>query len=108
MFQAQRRDPVRLTREQLEANIVMRVEPEYPQAARRARVSGTVTLDVTVSEDGSVIRVDLIDGPAVFNRTAVLTVSGWEFRPTIVDGESVRAIGEVRLEFAPPADSQEQ
>ncbi|MGO4551371.1 energy transducer TonB [Lysobacter sp. 2RAF19] len=74
-----------------------RVEPQYPQAAARAKTSGFVEVEFTVSPDGSVASVSVVNAqPArTFEAAAVKAVKQWQFAP---GGDSR---GKVRLDFQP-------
>jgi periplasmic protein TonB len=58
-------------------------KPDYPSLARRRNWQGTVTLAVTVSEQGSVTQVTLhkSSGHELLDKTALKTVKTWHFIP---------------------------
>ena len=47
----------------MERLLTHKVDPIYPEAARRAKVQGVVILDVTIGPDGTVVDVHAISGP---------------------------------------------
>jgi TonB family protein len=55
-------------------------------ADRTAGISGTVMLEVSVSNLGRVSGVRVISGPPELRSRAVETVSRWRFKPALVDG----------------------
>jgi len=65
-------------------------KPKYPALARRRNWQGTVTLSVTVSEQGSVDRITLhrSSGHALLDKTALKTVKTWHFLPGRENGHA--------------------
>jgi TonB family protein len=49
-------------------------------------VSGTVMVEVSISEQGNVTNVRVISGPQALRSTAIQTVQKWKFKPYLVDG----------------------
>jgi protein TonB len=58
-----------------------RVEPEYPEAAKNARVEGDVSMRVIVDQEGLVRDVQVEDGNAQLAPAAVDAVRQWRFTP---------------------------
>ena len=63
--------------------------PAYPSAAVKEHVWGDVVFDVTLKEDGTVERVDLIDGPPLLAEAATSAVKQWRYQPLLVHGKPV-------------------
>lgn len=64
------------------AALVSKVDPEYPEAARRAGVEGTVVLDAEINQSGQVSRVTVERGlPLGVSEAAVAAVERWKYRP---------------------------
>ena len=76
--------------------------PPYPEAARRAGVTGTVLLLVQVRPDGSVrgVSVRTSSGNTSLDRSAVTAVRRWLFEPARDDGVAVDCEVEVPIRFA--------
>jgi protein TonB len=76
--------------------------PAYPRAALRARIEGTVLLEVLVDVDGRPLRVDVREGSGDRRLDAAAreqVLAHWRFRPAIRDGRAVQAIGLVPINF---------
>jgi protein TonB len=86
-----------------EAKLLRRVDPDYPSAARRDEVTGSVYLDVTVTDKGVVRAVSVVRGdpPGLFDKSAIAAVRKWKYDPRYVDGLAAEAHLNVHLEFAP-------
>lgn len=62
--------------------ILERVLPKYTEAARRARVEGTVILEAIIGADGGVHGVRVLKSlPMGLDQEAIKAVEGWKFRP---------------------------
>jgi protein TonB len=73
---------VRASAEQEPAELLSKVDPAYPEAARRAGVEGTVALDVLIDESGSVTDIQVLRGlPLGVSEAAVGAVARWKYRP---------------------------
>ncbi len=78
------------------------VAPRYPRFPDGARVPGTVVLEVTVEEDGSVGEIVVKSVTPIargFEAAAQEAVRQWKYRPGTLDGVPVRTKVTVELEF---------
>jgi TonB family protein len=69
--------------------LVKRVEPEYTEAARIAGKKGIVRIRLTVSVDGSVTDVEIIDGDSMLIPAAKAAAIQWQYRPWMNCGHPV-------------------
>ncbi|MCM2249115.1 MAG: energy transducer TonB [Geothrix sp.] len=77
-----------------------RVDPPYPDFARRARVQGAVVLLMTVDERGLPTQVSLVDGHPALREAALQAARQWRFEPARVDGQPVIATFKLTLKFS--------
>ena len=64
------------------AVLITRVDPEYPEPARKAGVEGTVVLDATISETGQVTQIAVERGlPLGVTEVAIAAVRRWKYEP---------------------------
>jgi protein TonB len=68
--------------------------------ARTARVQGTVVVEVEVDEEGNVASARATDGPALLRQAAVDAVRQWIYSPTLLNGEPIPVMAEVRVNFS--------
>lgn len=61
--------------------IASRVEPDYPELARKMHIQGMVKLKVWIRTDGNVSRVEYIGGHPLLAESAVAAVKKWKFEP---------------------------
>jgi TonB family protein len=81
--------------------VTHRVDPDYPAAARPAKLQGVIVLDVVVGRDGSVVDVHARNGPDVLAQAAMDALRWWRFDPYRVDGRPVVVETTVAMEFKP-------
>jgi protein TonB len=94
-----KREALRVGGNVQESKLIRKVEPVYPELAKRARVSGVVILVVTVDEEGNVTDVKVNKGHALLNEAAVNAVRQWKYSPTTLNGEPVPVIATVTVIF---------
>ena len=76
------------------------VQPVYPPGARENRVQGVVMLDVTVGTDGKVKDIKVLRSVKGLDDAALQAVRGWEYKPTIVNGQPAQVITTVPVVFS--------
>jgi periplasmic protein TonB len=95
-----RREPVKVGGKVQDARLVHRVDPVYPELARRVRLSGTVVLEVLVSEEGTITELKVLTGHPLLNDAAVQAVSQWRYAPLLLNGEPVPVLATVTVVFS--------
>jgi protein TonB len=80
---------------------MQKISPTYPAFAKTAHVSGIVRVDLVIDEKGAVVSAQSNTGPAVLRQAAVDAARRWKFRPTMSDGQPVRAAGFLNFNFTP-------
>lgn len=75
--------------------------PAYPESARRANISGTTLVGLTISTDGSVSSAWVISssGNGELDSAAVNAVYGWQFVPAKQNGTPVTCNSQVPVTF---------
>ncbi len=76
------------------------VEPVYPRFALAGGVQGTVILQATIDEQGSVREVKVLRSVPLLDDAAVRAVSQWTFTPTLLNGTPVPVVMTVTVGFA--------
>jgi protein TonB len=76
-----------------------RVQPPYPSMAKTAGIEGTVVVEVTVAEGGSVISARAVSGHPLLRDAAVGAARQWAFSPTLLSGVPVKVIGTIAFNF---------
>ena len=91
--------PVKIRQGVMEASLIHRVQPEYPAAARAARISGRVELRALIGTDGSVRHIEVVSGHPLLVQAAVAAVRQWRYRPTLLNGEPVEVDTFITVDF---------
>jgi len=90
---------VRLNPETAESLLDQRVEPDYPEAARRAHIQGSVILDALIGANGRVQQVSPVSGNPDLTEAALAAVRQWRYKPFTVDGKKVAIRTQINLTF---------
>ncbi len=85
----------------MEKLVTHRVDPDYPEAARPAKLQGVIVLDVVVGREGSVVNMRALNGPDVLAQAAMDALRWWRFEPYRLDGQPVVVETTVAVEFKP-------
>lgn len=80
-------------------NLITKVTPSYPPLAKAARVTGTVSLAVTITKEGTVENIDLISGDPLLVPSAIEAVKQWVYRPTLLNGNPVEVLTQVNVNY---------
>jgi TonB family protein len=58
-----------------------RVEPKYPEIAQRARIQGTVVLEVVIDKDGTVREARVVRSAPLLDDAALSALKEWKYEP---------------------------
>lgn len=76
-------------------------KPAYPAAAKAVRAGGAVSVQVLISESGSVISASAVSGHPLLRAAAVSAARGARFSPTLLSGQAVKVSGVITYNFVP-------
>jgi protein TonB len=91
--------PVRVGGSVREPQLIKMVPPVYPSLASKARVTGTVVLEATVTEHGTVEQIRVISGHPLLIEAAINSVKQWQYEPTLLNGIPVAVILTAKVNF---------
>ena len=67
-----------------------KIEPKYPEQARKAGIEGVVQLETLIDEDGRVRKIKVLKSPGHgLEKAAILALSKSRFHPGVVNGKPV-------------------
>ncbi len=78
---------------------IQKVPPNYPSAARTARITGTVTLSAQIGKDGNIHHLYILQGPPLLVDAAVDAISQWRYSPYALNGKPVVVLTEITVNF---------
>lgn len=81
---------------------ISRVAPVYPDIARKTHTSGTVVVEVTIDEQGKVVKATPESGPFMLRDEAVRAAMKWQFKPASIGGTSVPSTMKITIVFTNP------
>jgi TonB family protein len=79
--------------------LLRKVAPVYPDEARRARVQGTVILQVIISKEGTIENLQVISADSMLVDAATDAVRQWRYRPYVLNGAPVEVVTTVEIRF---------
>ena len=82
--------------EAISRKVKSRVEPTYPEIARKKGLTGNVKLLVVVAANGSVKETKVIGGHPILVNAAVDAMKKWKFEPA-----GAESTGTVEFKFSP-------
>jgi protein TonB len=90
---------IRVTEGVTQGQLVHKVNPKYPKAARKARIQGTVLLCAALSKEGRITNLRAASGPEALIPSALKAVEQWRYKPYLLQGEAVEVQTEIRVNF---------
>ncbi len=74
--------------------------PDYPEAAKRMRITGVVSVEVVIDEMGKVISAVAANGPPTLRDAATKAALRARFSPTKLSGQPVKVSGVINYKFS--------
>jgi protein TonB len=96
---AQAEDVKRVTKAEAFGAAITKVQPDYPIVARQLKLQGTVEVEATITESGTVAGVREISGNPVLARAASDALKKWKFNPFQDGGKPVKAVATLNFVF---------
>ncbi|MGH9755730.1 MAG: energy transducer TonB [Blastocatellia bacterium] len=87
----------------LRDRVITMVKPVYPPSAKQMNATGTVEVQVTISQGGLVIEATAISGHFALRNAAVEAARKWIFKPVIFNGAPTTVKSVLSFVFAPGA-----
>jgi TonB family protein len=81
--------PVSVSVDVMQSHILHKVNPVYPEEAKKARIQGKVQLDAVINKTGEVEQLKVVSGPKELQQSALDAVRQWTYKPYLLNGEPV-------------------
>ncbi len=79
--------------------LIKRVTPTYPRSALAVHTQGTVLIEATITRDGTVTNLKVLNGDPVLSRAAIDAVRQWRYKPYYLDGVPVEIQTQITVNF---------
>jgi len=76
------------------------IRPSYPAIAKQARIQGMVVIEATISRQGSIENLQVIEGPPLLRQAAIEAVAAARYRPFLLNGEPVEVETSIHVIFS--------
>src|SRR5262245_60118700 len=86
---------------EMQSRAITEVKPEYPPTAKKMKATGTVEVEITISEVGLVIEAKAISGHLALRSAAVEAARKWVFKPPMLNGKPIRVKSVLTFVFVP-------
>jgi protein TonB len=83
-----------------EGLILRKTPPVYPEIAKQAHVSGTVTLGANITKAGALTNLHVLSGPTMLRSPALDAVKTWHYRPYLLNNQPVEVETTIRVVFS--------
>jgi TonB family protein len=80
--------------------VIKKVNPKYPDEARKARIMGQVVVEAVIDETGAVGDIEVVESPdELLSKAAVEAIRQWTFAPALCDGRPVGVYYDLTINF---------
>ena len=79
--------------------VLRKVNPSYPDEARRKGIQGVVLLAATIDREGNIANLQLISGPPELVPAATEAVKQWRYKPYLLMGIPVEVETQIQVNF---------
>jgi protein TonB len=79
--------------------LLHKVNPIYPEEAKRAGIQGTVVLKAEISKEGRIADLQVISGPEELAPAAIGAVQQWRYRPYLLMGNPMAVETTIQVNF---------
>jgi len=98
--ESEKSEPMRITAGVVQPVLVHRVNPDYPEIARKSRIEGVVILEAVITKEGNVAKVRVLRGVyPVLDQSAVNAVQKWRYKPATLNGKPVKVYSTITVNF---------
>jgi TonB family protein len=94
--------PVNVPSRVADEYLMLRVEPDYPEAARVQHIEGLVVLEARVGKDGTVEKLSTVSGDPQLATAATDAVRQWRFKPFFRNGSREEFQTRITVDFRLP------
>jgi protein TonB len=90
---------IRVSSGVMQALLVKKVPPQYPQDAKDQHIEGVVVLKINTDKEGNVYQAELVSGHPQLAPAAIEAVKQWKYKPYQLNGWPVEVESQVQINF---------
>jgi len=79
--------------------VVKKVNPDYTEEAKAAKIEGDVVVQVRIETDGKIRNARVIKSVPKLDAVALAAVKQWEFVPPLLNGKPVPVLADITVRF---------
>lgn len=80
--------------------VIHKVNPTYPEEARKNKIQGSVVVETEVSEEGLIESIKILKATdPIFEQPAIDALEQWRFKPATLEGEPVAVYFNLTVNF---------
>ena len=83
----------------LASKMLLRVQPLYPELARRMRIEGVVQLHGIITREGRIAQLRVLSGHSLLVQAALDAVRQWVYSPTLLNQQAVEVEAPIEVRF---------
>jgi TonB family protein len=92
--------PTSVPPEEMQKNVITKVQPMYPPDAKAARIQGKVILKAVIGVNGHVENLKVISGPNKLQQSAMDAVQQWVYKPFLLNGNPVEVTTKITVVYS--------
>ncbi len=96
-------EPLAVAEDAADSHVSYRVQPAYPEGARKKGVKGSVVLNASIDKDGNVSGLEVVSGNPQLASAAVAAVKQWRYEAYFHNGQPSEFQTQVTVRFPQPA-----
>lgn len=93
-------DPVKVGGGVMAGQVESKTQPVYPQAAKDAKIQGSVLLHAIIGKDGSIENLTVLSGPPELQSSALEAVRHWVYKPYLLNGEPTEVETTITINYS--------
>lgn len=85
---------------EMAGNLLNKVQPKYPEDAKKAHVQGTVVLHALIGKDGTIKDLRVVSGPEMLRQSSLDAVKQWTYKPYLLNGNPVEVKTTINVTYS--------
>jgi periplasmic protein TonB len=90
---------IRISEKVSQTFIVSKVQPAYPDEARRKHIQGSVVMQAEISKEGNVEYLKVLSGDPLLAPAATKAVKEWKYKPYLLSDQPIAVETQVTVNF---------